>query len=305
MGIGALAWVLVGTVVRLTVRDEVAPLAVVFYASPPEVLAMLAGAVAWTRRRSRRGAVAWLAVGLTWATIAVGTSWRAEAALAPDAPTTRPIRFGFWNVSGAPRGWKRLAKTVAGWSDDVVLLTEALDTPTRPRAAHAGRFPGYRLLPLGEEQLLLTRNATVALVESVALDGAGHCDVVDITVREVRFRLVSADFRCNPLRSRRPGFERLDVVLARQPRDVPIVVAGDFNTPSDSVMFRPMHDRWTSAFAVAGEGWGKTWPVVCPVLDLDQVWGNGLVRWEACSLSSSSHSDHRSLRAKFWTTRRR
>ncbi len=296
----ALTWVVGGSVVRLTVRDDWDPTAVLYYASPPEVLAGVAVLLAIVRWRGKRQRAACLAAGLIWASVALGSSWRASESATAPSPTAPLIRFGYWNVSGAPRGWKRVASTVRRWSDDLVLLTEALDTPTRHRSAHASRFPGYRLLPLGQELVLLTRNARVTPIESLALDAGGSADVLDIAVRGVTFRLVAVDLGCNPLRSRRRDFDSLRALMARQPAGLPVVVAGDFNTPADSVLFRPFSSGWRSAFDTAGDGWGRSWPVVCPVLDLDQAWGNPLVHWETCHLRSSTLSDHRALRAKFW-----
>lgn len=294
------AWLVGGSVVRLTVRDGWSAAAVLYYASPPEVLAGIALLLALARWRSPRYRPACLAVGLIWTAVALKAGVRAEDVTAPPSSTAPLIRFCYWNISGAPRGWKRVASRVRRWKDDVVLLTEALDTPSRSRSAHAARFPGYRLLPIGQELLLLTRNARVAAVESVALDAGGSAEVLDIGVRGVTFRFIAVDLGCNPLRSRRADFDKLGALMSRQPVGLPVVVAGDFNTPSDSVLFGPFNQGWTSAFDTAGEGWGRSWPVVCPVLDLDQAWGSPHVRWEACDLSSSTLSDHRSLRAKFW-----
>ena len=38
----------------------------------------------------------------------------------------------------------------------------------------------------------------------------------------------------------------------------PVIIAGDFNMPSDSAIFRQLWSRWSDAFAMAGWGLGYT-----------------------------------------------
>jgi endonuclease/exonuclease/phosphatase family metal-dependent hydrolase len=38
----------------------------------------------------------------------------------------------------------------------------------------------------------------------------------------------------------------------------PLIIAGDFNLPTDSAIYRSTWSRWSNAFGVAGWGWGST-----------------------------------------------
>jgi len=97
---------------------------------------------------------------------------------------------------------------------------------------------------------------------------------------------------------RRAVFETLDSIAARN-SDLPLLVVGDFNTPLDSVHVDLLRSDLTNAFESSGTGYRETWPVILPVLSLDQIWGNSGIRWHRSWCESSLRSDHRRVVAEF------
>ena len=93
--------------------------------------------------------------------------------------------------------------------------------------------------------------------------------------------------------SRRRQFE----ALARWAEDVqdPVVLAGDFNTPPDSSLFREHFSGYTDAFGVAGLGAGNTYFTRRSGMRIDHVIGGP--GWEArrCVVGPDVGSAHRPL----------
>ena len=73
----------------------------------------------------------------------------------------------------------------------------------------------------------------------------------------------------------------------------PTLLMGDFNTPTNSVHFKGLRQKWSNAFEHVGEGYAPTWPVPAPMLVLDQIWYNERIEPTRCELEWSTASDHR------------
>ncbi len=81
--------------------------------------------------------------------------------------------------------------------------------------------------------------------------------------------------------------------------NMPFILAGDFNTPPDSVFMDLLRETGSNAFEQSGEGFRETWPVFAPLLTLDQIWGNRQIKWHRCRQLWSLRSDHRPVVAEF------
>ena len=85
--------------------------------------------------------------------------------------------------------------------------------------------------------------------------------------------------------------------------DRPMIVLGDFNTPTSSSLFGDVWGGWQSAFDVAGYGYGFTspcntgrmWPPNTPWLRIDHILCDSGWRVHAAGIGRSAGSDHRLL----------
>jgi endonuclease/exonuclease/phosphatase family metal-dependent hydrolase len=77
-----------------------------------------------------------------------------------------------------------------------------------------------------------------------------------------------------------------------------VVLMGDFNTPSDSVHFDSLRQGFQNAFETGGNGNAATWPVPLPVLAIDHIWTNRLVRVHSARHAGSVQSDHKAVFAE-------
>ena len=75
-------------------------------------------------------------------------------------------------------------------------------------------------------------------------------------------------------------------------RDLPTLIAGDFNTPSPSPLLRAFRPHFREAFQEAGRGFGYTWPSVFPGLRIDQVLVGPEWRVTRCWVGEALGSDH-------------
>lgn len=94
--------------------------------------------------------------------------------------------------------------------------------------------------------------------------------------------------------------------------DQPVVIAGDFNMPNDSSLFRKHWGSLTDAYALASVGYGytspctgnKLWPVNTPWAQVDHILANQDWQVERCWIGTSAGSDHRLIAAQLRLPRR-
>jgi endonuclease/exonuclease/phosphatase (EEP) superfamily protein YafD len=83
--------------------------------------------------------------------------------------------------------------------------------------------------------------------------------------------------------------------LAREADDVagPVLLAGDFNTPPESVLFREVFGRYTDAFSAAGWGWGYTFIGGRTTVRIDHILAGPGWRCDRCWIGPNVGSPHR------------
>lgn len=285
-----------GTFLRLTVRDRYAiPFSgAIFYATPLPLLFLLAVfLVLRTRRTGWRCISLLLAVSglvqlVTWS-LTVYQKTRPE-------PPARSLRIAFWNVSHGNFSYDAVARQILAMDADVVALTEAIENG-QSREFWKQRCPDYAALTPGAGITLLVRGDATLLERGRA---GNICDwrIADVTTKSVAFKVGVVDFAARPSRYRKPGFEAMRELFDRFANE-PFLLAGDFNTPPDSVFMDLLRESGSNAFESAGEGFRETWPVYLPLLTLDQLWGNRRINWHRCRHLWSLRSDHRPVVAEF------
>jgi vancomycin resistance protein VanJ len=77
------------------------------------------------------------------------------------------------------------------------------------------------------------------------------------------------------------------------PRNVPVIVAGDFNAGGRDALFRRLRPRLHDSFRDGGIGWGDTIINEFPFLRIDQIWVSDHFRSASVVVRRTEHSDHR------------
>jgi len=77
------------------------------------------------------------------------------------------------------------------------------------------------------------------------------------------------------------------------PKEVPLIIGGDFNAPAGDAIFRVFRPRLHDAFREGGRGWGNTVFNELPLTRIDQVWVSSQFRAVAVVAKRTENSDHR------------
>lgn len=286
------AW-LSAVVVRMTVRDTYVVSGLVFYATPPAVLAglpVLGALVSW-RRHARTLGLLGLLVG------AVGGVFVANRCRRGAVPREAPGEFEvlLWNAQRGARGIDDVVASVASDPADLVAVVEAASDTDDGWQAWSRGLPEHdvRRLPGGMVVAVRGSLERVDVLDSLPRSRAIR---VACRVEDQSLKLVVVDVASNPFRSRQGRIGRI-LDETRDLVDGPSLVLGDFNTPADSVWFDAWRTRgWRHAFEHAGRGWYAGYKDWLPLLDLDHVWaGRGLDVLRA-RFEDGWPSDHKPLR---------
>jgi endonuclease/exonuclease/phosphatase (EEP) superfamily protein YafD len=286
---------LIGTVLWLTVRDRFPVLAPLSYGLPLSVQAAFGfWAVAFIQSERRKLRLAWLLVVLLQTGLWLSSVIVFRAEETPEEAVT----LLFWNVCRGHGDFEKVGAEILALDADVVALVEATNAGQN-EALWRKACPGYEVTRLGSGMVLLLRGERLNW-EFGSVPGECRYQVLDLKVKGQRVTLIILDVKSDPRFSRKPAFDGLEEVVTRF-SDRPLIIAGDFNTPLDSIYVARLRQRMQNAFEVRGSGLLDTWPVVLPILSLDQVWGNDHVQWHRCEHGWSLRSDHRSVLATFST----
>lgn len=291
--LGWLCWAAcgLGVALHLTIRDDCPfPWYAAYYALPRPVLAALAALawLAWRRSPRRRTLARLVTLGLlVW----VGQADCRWGRSQPPAAGNE-LRIAFWNAAGRPRGWEPTTSEIARWGADVVGLVECGYARDADQQYWRSRFPEYAIDHPDTGLVFLVRGE-IRDRGQFPLGVRSQARWYDVRVDAREFRVVLVDIVSSLGVPRRGPLERLTAELEKW-TDRPVIVVGDFNTPVDSRWLDNLRTLgFREAFRTAGRGYAPTWPVPAPVLALDQIWGNGRVRFHAADRGWTQLSDHR------------
>lgn len=294
-------WWLAGLAVRLSCQDQFDGLAVLFYATPWPVLMLLPviPAVWWGHERKyRRAAAAAIAIagcGIAWLSLGWFSGPIPPAASAPEPPSLRVLFRNLGHPDDA--AWPRdLAATAHEDADLVGLVEGQSDSPERQRQLRAA-FPDHAVVRFPHELALAVRGE---ILESALheFDFRSRCVTARVRIRDRALTVFLVDLESTPWRSRRQSFAQLDA-LRREHAGETVIMMGDFNTPRESVYFRPWRETLRHAFETAGRGFAETWPWPLPVLCLDHVWSTPDLPATQCQRRRYRPHDHAGLLITF------
>lgn len=280
-----------GLAIRLTIRDRVLVANTIYYATPWSVLCVLGLFSAfWTKSRFGR---AW-ATGVALAAVGSGAMWCWSAwsfRSTPDDLTG--VRVVTWNLSHGRWGLKGLAAAAASLKPDVGIFVEADPSRMDVRGIMKAAFPEHDVFLLGGGIVLVSRwpGGEARAYELGSEDVESRIREIDLTTPWGMWTVFSCDIASNTLYQREPHIRELASRIAACAN--PVIIAGDFNTPLDSVHLDQLRAQGLAeAFETAGSGYLPTWPVPAPVLSLDQIWVSKQFRPVHCVRAWNWRTDH-------------
>ncbi len=288
----ALALFVVGLAVRLSVRDRVLIANTIYYATPWSVLCVLGCIAAWRLKtqRARRP----VTVSLTIAALACGASWAATAlSFRGTAVEPGDVRILCWNLAHGKLGLSGLAAAAAQLEPDVALFVEADPSGADVRQIFKAAFPERHVVMLGGGIVLVSRwpggEARAYQLGTKTIES--RIREIELETPWGQWTVFGCDIASDTLYQREPHFRELAARIAR--RSNPVIIAGDFNTPLDSIHLDLLRTLGLhEAFETAGSGYLPTWPVPCPVLSLDQIWLDGRLQPIDCERRWNWRTDH-------------
>jgi endonuclease/exonuclease/phosphatase (EEP) superfamily protein YafD len=213
----------------------------------------------------------------------------------PCEVVANSIRLVAWNISRLRGGAEKIVEDLQALDADLVLLVEAGNDNRQAREFWQGAFPDYEIALPGGGLAVLARGR-LGPVRVGALEGISSYARVAATVGDSELEVLLVDLDASP---RFDKHRMVPEVFRLAVEDVsdedPLIVAGDFNTPIVSSVFRRVRERFTHAFEDSGSGLLLTWPARLPLTAIDHVWGNDGVRFLCTRLATNRASDHRAV----------
>lgn len=300
------AWVLLplATFLRLTWRDEVPGIALLFYAAPWPVIGvgcLVLSELEW-RRGGRKSAIITAVLGLVAGGLWLHGSWKTG-----EPPAKRgDLRVVLWNVARPDARLPEAAAWLRSQDADIIALAEAR---RRGKPHHLDRWlaelPGYKpLLSYGEMlclvrgEILESNKGWLITSPSQKMGASSYRTDVEALIRGEKVHIVQVDLDARPFYNREIPLRALHQ-HAQTLRGKNLIVLGDFNTPRESAFFDPLRGELSQAFEAAGTGFAETWPRPFPVLSLDQIWTSPSLRAVRCQHHTSWLTDHRAVVAEF------
>ncbi len=285
--------VVLGLVIRLTIKDYIVGLSTVYYATPLGLLALGSLACAClcyclkeNRIRTRAWLILFAIVGVWWNQ----SLWYKHAIDEQLVKEPGTIKLLFWNVARKPN-LAPAANYIRKIDADIVGVVEVVGSGPYWKAFWQKQLPEYDVTILGGGMYLLTKGTSGETIPH-ALTMDSHCRELTITLGKQTLTCIVADIESSIYKLRDIPLTKLKDVMDT-PRQHPLIVMGDFNTPTDSLYLKSYRENFRSLFEEVGNGYAATWPVFLPVLTLDQIWVDQRVQPVSCEHGFSTASDHR------------
>lgn len=281
-----------GVLLQTLAKDHHPGLTLYFYAMPKPCLAALAFILlVWpgTRKHLR-----WLAAA---ATVAITCWWLSASWMhGPGATTTQAggqeLKVLYWNLCRPAGLHPRMVEMVLELQPDVAAFVEPGSQAGNLTTEYERLLPGYKVQFMPRGVLLLSR-VDARYKDRGKLEGAGAFARFEVTAAGSTFPFVVADVYPHVFHSREG---QLQEALSHTQGRSDAVLAGDFNTPAESIFFDAYRQQYVDAFEAAGRGPRETWPLGLPLLCLDYVWvGKDWEVTEARKLYRLTGSDHAAL----------
>lgn len=299
---GGMCWGALGVLVVLQVFQPDAAAAVALVPVWCWVISLaLVSVLVFDTRRKRVAILAGLLV--TWCVLGE-EPLPLTRGLLPSARSKANLRVVSWNCAGSDKALQELGRDV-----DVLLLQEV---------------PGQESLDESAKRLFGEQGAVV-YSRDCAILAAGPLEPVHVdpqgrwVIGRWQNRVLLASLRLRPpapnIEFWTPGFwvdhqrvrqqhrdeiRELMATLNREAGSDPVLIGGDFNAPGNDAAWNVLRQTMmTDAFAATGTGWPHTGTNDIPLFRVDLIWTSTHVKPLRCVAQSTTHSDHRRVRAEF------
>lgn len=271
--------------------------------------------------RRRRAQTAAGALGtVLWAHFLLGFQIFNPFSRAPSKPQPNSFRVMSYNIERGEGGIQDLENAIRAQHPDIVCLQESQGVSDgrafAPGAALASRFAGWSAAQSGDVmtishfRLLSQREFPLRgsrrILETNWQTPRGQVRVLNVHVatsfarpRAAPWRGWHRVFRVWPeakyaARTRLAQIAPLQHAIGAGDARVPLLVAGDFNSPPRGLFYGAISQGLVDAWSSGGRGDGSTFPALFPLLPIDHVLTRGL-QTKVAFVARGRASDHRAL----------
>ncbi|WP_390881414.1 endonuclease/exonuclease/phosphatase family protein [Thalassoroseus pseudoceratinae] len=283
---------IVGLLLRVTFQDRIPRLAVVYYMTPLIMLAvgyLGVAVVYWFRRKRRRATWA-----LVFAVLCSGWWLNSCVFLHASSDATPKMSALLWNTQRGAHSWLKIAEFIRAHDAPIIGLVEAAPIITNHHEFWNREFDDRTVVTFDHQMVVMTQGEVIATEQGVLHPGS-FFGRVDLRLHSKTLTVFIVD-----IKSKAWGTHRANALNALKDRiasvtENPVMVLGDFNTPTDSAFFDTWRPSMRNAFEESGRGQSATWPRPLPVLSLDQIWLAGDIHSLTTRHLTSPYSDHQAV----------
>lgn len=288
----AMAVLLLGMALHLTVRDRHPGLATIFYGLPLPLLTLGWLAAAPVGKQGRISRAIKLSLGLACGLWWYGSSYQKHSTVGA-LPGQRELKVLYWNLAHRRLPHDGVARLLAEHRPDIAGFVETGRISGDPNPLVNHLPDGYQMLKTAHGTAVLVRGRARVLGAHVLPSRSKYLEL-ELTVDGHAWSLFIVDGVSSPIRSRQDVLEQVLAQARNRPRTL---IVGDFNTPRESIWLTPWREAFHHAFDEAGNGWSETWPrqSPLPLLSIDHIWSSKDLQPLTAQKLWSTESDHAAL----------
>lgn len=273
-------------ILHFTIKDSVNDLIYVFYATPKPILLILNLFLILLFIKPKRmrlilsGSAAMLF--LIW--IISDFRFRLHSSEAES-----DITVLYWNAArGKTNAFQLIANKIESISPDIIGLVEAENLDESFFIKYENAPYNYTFKKIGGD-ILIGVKGTINNIYNFDSDHFYKYGKVEATVNNEPYTLFIVDIFAN-----QPYFRKriLSDLYKAIDLEKNVMVLGDFNTPYESLHFKPFKENLWNAERKAGSGLITSWPDKYPLLQIDHIWSSKNILPVYSYNKASDFSDH-------------
>ena len=272
---------------RLILKDRTLLTAVFYYMTPWTLYLLLAGLVSTVLLLNKSRKHGFAAAGCFVAGLLCYLPEGHSGAVPPAAGTDN-LKIMYWNAMRTCADEATFREISTHTDRDIIAIVERGRLEGSDFEKYRRHFRDCEIWKAPCGMLLICRGRILSR-ETVSLDPYATVNLARLEVRGQTVNFALVDVESNPSLSRVHSLDKIYDILKDREK---LVIAGDFNTPLDSVFFR----KWKETFihpGIAGDsGFRETWPYGIPLLWIDHIWHSKDLSYSGYRKKFTGLSDH-------------
>ncbi|WP_299338089.1 endonuclease/exonuclease/phosphatase family protein [uncultured Psychroserpens sp.] len=262
------AYLLVGyaflLLIHFIAKDHVFPLSIVFYAFPLPILIVIG--LCLTGLFFRRLSYALPTLALTVLLVII---WKTNYYFSTEKVYRQnSSKVLFWNLAKrAQLPVDQISDKVKTHQPEILSFVEAPHTTLKNLDDLKLALPNYNFKTL-KGAMLVAAKGDIELLKHEYKDDSHKINMVQISNNSKHLKIIITDLTASVFINKK---QPVNIVLGIAKANAVDFIAGDFNTPYESVFFKEYKTNYNS-FHNYNNGFTATWPLGIPLFEIDHIW---------------------------------